>query len=115
MTLIRAHGDEFRECSICGRGGAGAAQHDGLATKIDLPAFAVGAEAAAAGWVYGHTLTHFDGVDSGSDSGYFGGEFVAENEGAVGDKAGVVSVLVVVQVSAANTDAGGTQQHHARQ
>ena len=40
-------------------------------------------------------------------------QFVAENEGAVGDEGGVVSVFVVVQVSTADTHTAGTQQHHA--
>ena len=113
MTLIRADGDEFRQCSIGRRGGAGAPQHDGLAAEIDLAAFAVGAKAAGAGWVYGHPLAHFHGVDAGRNRGYFGSEFMAENEWAVGNKGGVVSVLVVVQVSTADAHAAGTQQHHA--
>ena len=113
MTLVRADGDKFRQCSIGRWGGAGAPQHDGLAAEIDLAAFAVGAKAAGTGWVHGHALPHFDGVDSGGNRGHFGSKFVAENERAVRDKSCVVSVFVVMQVSAADTHAAGTQQHHA--
>jgi hypothetical protein len=115
MTLVRAHGDEFRQCSIGGRSGAGAAQHDGFAAEVDLTAFAVGAKAASPGWVYGYTLAHFNSVDPGRKRSHFGCEFVAKNEGAIGDKGGVVSMFVVMQVSAADTHAAGTQQHHAGQ
>ena len=90
MTLVRADGDEFRQCSIGRRGGAGATQHDGLAAEIDLAAFAVGAKAAGTGGVYGHPLAHFNGVDAGRDRGHFGSKFVAENKRTVGDKGGVV-------------------------
>jgi hypothetical protein len=84
-----------------------------VAAEIDLAAFAVGAKAAGTGWVYGHPLAHFNSVDAGRDRGHFGGKFVTENERTVGNKGGVVSVFVVMQVSTANTHAAGTQQHHA--
>src|SRR3984957_1765710 len=113
MTLIGTDGDELGQCAIRGWSGAGAPEHDGLAAEIDLAAFAVGAKAAGTGWVYGYALAHFDGIYTRRNRGHFSRKLVAENEGPIGDKGGVASVFVVMQISAANTHAAGTQQHHA--
>ena len=114
MTLIGADGEEFSKSAIGRRRGAGAAQHNGFPAEVDLPAFAVGTKAAGARRVYRHPLTGFHRVHVFGNRGHFGREFMAENERAVGNKGGVVAVLVVVQVCAANADTAGAQQHHAR-
>ena len=112
MTLIGPHRNKLGERAVRRRGGAGAAQHDGLAAQIAAARLAVFTKTTSPGRVDRHPGADSRRFHIGRGGSDVRGKFVTEDEWPGRNKRGAISVFEIVHVRSADPRLPDPQEDH---